>query len=154
MNNNTAVQSTVHVFQAAGLGVGPFRLSHVTAESGKCQFCNTSIVWRFHLNGVDGSTFYVGSDCVMKSGDAGLMRTVEAEVKRRQAEARKVKENQKLELLQAKFQEPETVARLKAEKHPNRFFASKGRTMHDYASWVLRFGSKTAKMELLKKIVK
>jgi hypothetical protein len=67
--------NTVHIFQAAGLGVGPFKLHHVSGEGGKCQYCATPILWRFYLNGIDGSTFFVGSDCVMKTGDAGLMKT-------------------------------------------------------------------------------
>ena len=148
MLNNTSGQ--VHVFQSAGLGVGPFKLSHVTAEGGRCEFCGTNILWRFYIKGTDGGTFFVGSDCVLKTGDTGLIRVVEAEVKRRQAEARKAKEKEKMSNLHAILSSPATIAKLQAMPHPNAWYASKGRTMKDYADWIMKHGGTTAKLGLLK----
>ena len=150
MKNTITNGASVHVFQSAGLGTGPFKLSHVTAEGGRCEFCNTSILWRFYIKDQNGGTFFVGSDCVMKTGDAGLMKVVEAEVKRRQGEARKAKEAEKMSNLRAILSDPATVAKLQGMPHPNAWYASKGRTMKDYADWIMRFGGKTAQLGLLK----
>lgn len=145
---------TVHIFQAAGLGVGPFKLNHVSGEGGNCQYCNTSIVWRFYLNGIDGSTFYVGSDCVMKTGDAGLMKIVDAEVKRRMAEARKVREDAKLATLKESMKDASVLEKLAKLPHPNAYYARNGRTLASYATWIMKFGGKTAMLNLGKLIAK
>jgi hypothetical protein len=146
--------NTVHIFQAAGLGVGPFKLHHVSGEGGKCQYCATPILWRFYLNGIDGSTFFVGSDCVMKTGDAGLMKIVDAEVKRRMAEARKVREDAKLASVKESMKDANVLAKLATLPHPNGYYARNGKTLADYASWIVKYGGKTAMLNLGKTIAK
>ena len=147
----TTNTNTVHVFEAANLGKGPFKLHHVTGEGGNCQFCNTSIVWRFYIKGQDEGMFFVGSDCVMKTGDAGLMKKVQAEVKARQNEARAKRENEKLALLDKLMADPAVQAKL-SKAHPNRYYASQGKTMLDYYRWTLSYASKSAKLAALKAI--
>jgi hypothetical protein len=78
------------------------------------------------------------------------MRTVEAEVKRRQAEARKAKEQEKLSNLRASLSDPVFMAKLQAMPHPNAWYASKGRTMRDYADWIMKYGGTAAKLGLMK----
>jgi hypothetical protein len=146
--------NTVHIFQAAGLGVGPFKLNHVSGEGGHCQYCGTSIVWRFYLNGIDGSTFFVGSDCVMKTGDAGLMKVVDAEVKRRMTEARHNREDAKLAALKESMKDVNVLAKLATLPHPNAFHARNGKTLANYAIWIMRFGGKTSMINLGKLIAK
>jgi hypothetical protein len=146
--------NTVHIFQAAGLGVGPFKLHHVSGEGGKCQYCGTPILWRFYLNGIDGSTFFVGSDCVMKTGDAGLMKIVDAEVKRRMAEARHAREDAKLAAVKESMKDANVLAKLATLPHPNAYYARNGKTLADYASWIVKYGGKTAMLNLSKTIAK
>lgn len=146
--------NNTHVFEAAGLGHGPFTLSHVTGEGGCCEFCGTSIVWRFYIKGIDGSTFFVGSDCVMKTGDAGLMRKVDAEVKKRQNDARKVRENAKIQTLQAMLNDESVKAKLGALPHPTPYLAKKGGTFLSYALWMMVHAGNAGKLDLLRKIQK
>lgn len=146
------MSNTVHVFETAGLGVGPFALSHVTGEGGNCEFCGTSIVWRFYIKGVDGNTFFVGSDCVMKTGDAGLMRKVEAEVKRRQNEARAKRESEKLETLKTLLADVTVQNKCRAIPHPVGYHAKKGLTFLDYCNWCYKYAGKTVNIANLKKI--
>lgn len=76
----------IHKFEAAGLGVAPFRCVAVrqnlfplgdgtSKPGGTCDFCSNGIMWEFVIKGADGRTFKVGSDCVAKTGDAGMIRT-------------------------------------------------------------------------------
>ena len=144
----------IHVFQSAGLGVGPFKFNHVTAEGGHCQYCATAILWRFYLTGSDGRTFYVGSDCVMKTGDAGLMRVVDAEVKRRMAEARKRNDTAKLDALRAALTDPAVQAVIASKPHPNAWHAQQGKTMWDYVLFMKRCAGKAGMLRLAKMVAK
>ena len=144
--------NTILVFEAANLGKGPFKLDHVTGEGGNCQLCNTSIVWRFYIKGQDEGMFFVGSDCVMKTGDAGLMKKVQAEVKARQNEARAKRESEKLVKLGTLLADLTVQEKLRAKAHPNRYYASQGKTMLDYYQWTHRYASKSAKLAALKAI--
>ena len=148
------MSNALHVFESFGLGTAPFTLDHVTGEGGNCEFCGTSIVWRFYIKGVDGKTFFVGSDCVMKTGDAGLMRRVDAEVKRRQNEARKQRESAKLESLKTMLCDETVKAKLAAIPHPTTYLAKKGGTFLSYAEWMMKNAGNSGKLELLKKIQK
>lgn len=140
----------IHVFEAAGLGKGPFHLSSVTEEGGHCQYCNTAIVFRFYIKGQDSRIFFVGSDCVMKTGDVGLMRVVEREVKKRQAELRQKREEQKMAAIRDRLTDPAVIAEFTTQPHPYAYYANQGKTKLDYINWILRFGGKTAKLDLAK----
>lgn len=146
--NNTNPAATIHIFEGAGLGAAPFRLTHVTSEGGNCQFCGTGIVFRFHLRGSDSREFFVGSDCVMKTGDAGLIRVVEHEVKKRMAELRKIREGTRLTALREHLTKPEVIESLKSEPHPYQWHARQGKTKLDYAEWIMRWGGKSAQIKL------
>jgi hypothetical protein len=66
-----------HVFERAGLGRAPFRfesISRIGGAGGSCQYCSTHILWACHVVGADGRRFFVGTDCIAKCGDAGLIR--------------------------------------------------------------------------------
>lgn len=91
--------TTQHVFEAAGLGLAPFRCTGVTVDvgprnlgngctvgapgqpMGTCDFCGTGILYCFHILSSDGKRFIVGCDCVAKTGDAGLRKVVDAVLK-------------------------------------------------------------------------
>lgn len=61
---------TLHPFEQAGLGKAPFHCTHVVDSWSACQFCGTAIRYQYHIAGADGAHFFVGSDCVAKTGGA------------------------------------------------------------------------------------
>jgi hypothetical protein len=91
--------TTQHVFEAAGLGLAPFRCVGMHTEVGPrnlgngvsvgapgqpmgcCDYCGTGILYCFEIVSTDGKAFIVGSDCVYKTGDAGLRKVVDAKLK-------------------------------------------------------------------------
>lgn len=149
METTTMIASpVVHVFEVAGLGKGPFHLDHVTAEGGHCQFCNTAIVFRFYIKGQDAKVFFVGSDCVMKTGDVGLMRVVEMEVKKRQAELRARRDAEKMAAIKDRLSDPAVIAELQSKPHPYAYYAKNGKTLKDYVDYIFRYGGKAAKLKL------
>jgi len=150
MNNSNTVPGMVHIFETAGLGKAPFKVARVTTDCGNCEYCNTAIVYRFYLTDATGKTFFVGSDCVLKTGDAGLIRIVEAEVKKRQAEMRKMRDDAKLEEYKTLMADPAVIEKMKNLPHPTRWYASQGRTLHDYATFAMRYAGKSAKIKFLK----
>lgn len=119
-----------HAFDNLGTS-GPYRLTRVTTEGGCCEFCGTAIRYRFYLKGM-GREFFVGSDCVTRSGDRNLIPVVRAEVSRRVAEARAARLSRGVEGVRAKLHDPLTRAELALRPHPNTYFASQGKTFVDY----------------------
>jgi hypothetical protein len=77
----------MHVFERAGLGKAPFRCigfaevvyqAHPDAPrqpGGSCDYCGTGIMLQCKIKSADGRVFKVGSDCVAKTDDAGLIRS-------------------------------------------------------------------------------
>jgi hypothetical protein len=68
----------MHPFEKAGLGKAPFRCIAVETKwhhngdgtkkpGGSCHYCGTGILYCFKIEGTDGKTFVVGSDCVLKT---------------------------------------------------------------------------------------
>jgi hypothetical protein len=151
--NTMANEKKAHVFELANLGIGPFRLHHVTAEGGKCQYCNTPIVFRFYIKSADDRIFFVGSDCVMKTRDEGLIRVVEAEVKKHQSVLRKKRENAKLEALKNFLSDANNIAFLASKPHPVKYWAKIGKTLKDHVDYIMRLGSKTEKLRLAKDLL-
>lgn len=97
---------TVHAFEKAGLGKAPFRCVGMASipstglleanpdaynnamkmlpndvGCGTCDFCGTAIMHNFIIkgSGEGDRRFVVGSDCVARTGDAGLVKLVRAE---------------------------------------------------------------------------
>jgi hypothetical protein len=87
------MNTKVHVFETAGLGKAPFKFvgyyvdrgrTYTTPQgltvtvgapgqpTGTCDYCTKNIAHCFQIESADGKKFVVGSECVMKTGDAGL----------------------------------------------------------------------------------
>jgi hypothetical protein len=78
------MSNTVHKFEAAGLGRAPFEVVGAHVEKYQacpgapvqpgacCDFCGTGIMNVYLVRSACGCTFKVGSECVNKTGDAGL----------------------------------------------------------------------------------
>ena len=86
-------QVGMHVFTRSNLGAAPFRCIGVHQKLGPihmadgtevgspgqpmgvCAHCGTGIADCYEIRSADGNTFVVGSSCVEKTGDAGLLRS-------------------------------------------------------------------------------
>ena len=92
-----------HKFELAGLGQSPFTVigyrkniyvaCHGAPQQpgGSCAYCGTGIMNEFLIKSSDGKTFTVGSDCVLKTGDAGLTKTVKTLEGQARREAARIK---------------------------------------------------------------
>jgi len=138
----------IHMFEAAGLGKAPFKLDHIVSSGTHCQFCNTAIVYQFWLKGSDGKLFFVGSDCVMKTGDAGLIKVVQAEVKKHQRALRQKREAEKLAKVRDRIADPVVRAALSKVPHPYSYHARDGKTALDYIEYCARYAGKTTMLAL------
>jgi hypothetical protein len=105
----------IHIFEKAGLGLAPFKFLYVwsmpsvslleanpeayknameSAEKfnkGGCALCGHYIVGHYVIRSADNKIFAVGSECVNKTGDAGLISNVKAAKKAKNAEIRAAK---------------------------------------------------------------
>ena len=90
----------VHKFQAAGLGLAPFKFTGMTINlfnngdgttkpGGACDYCGACIVNEFHVRGADGREFKVGCDCINKVGDEGLIKAYKTSPQFRKIQAAK-----------------------------------------------------------------
>jgi hypothetical protein len=76
----------LHVFERAGLGKAPYAVIGAfeckyqacpdapVQPGGSCDYCGTGIMYAIELRSHDGRIFKVGSDCINKAGDSGLLR--------------------------------------------------------------------------------
>jgi hypothetical protein len=113
-SNFMTIEAT-HCFEKSGLGKAPFHCvglyslpstslaasnptayNNALAEAprnigcGACCYCGTPIVHNFIIESADKRRFVVGSDCVAKTGDAGLLKAVRAERLKVVREAREI----------------------------------------------------------------
>jgi hypothetical protein len=151
------MSDSIHCFEKAGLGKAPFRyvgmvaqeiqygqrvighlngVTFTTKPGGTCDYCGTYIVNMFRIKSSDDKTFVVGCDCVLKTGDAGLIKKIKSSQSLLQSARRKAQKDHKAD----QDQELCTTTDLSmfADKpHPNAFFASKGKTLKDWADFCL-----------------
>jgi hypothetical protein len=156
----------LHVFEAAGLGRAPYKFLRMDVmrgpirriengvevqigapgqPMGSCQYCSTGILYAFWLRSADGKEFYVGSDCIMKSGDAGLRRVIDPLIKQMQKEQRDARAKMTLE--QALAVLPLVRDALKQERHP---FGFGNKTLADYVDWMLVHAGQSGKVKVAK----
>jgi len=74
-----------HAFEVAGLGLAPFRfvgfsenvITHpdgTQQAGGCCDYCGTGLRFECHVVSRDGRGHKVGTNCIAKVGDAGLLQ--------------------------------------------------------------------------------
>lgn len=144
--------STIHKFELAGLGKGPFHFTGTVTEKvhcvpggtpkagSSCDYCGTGIRYEFWVNSSDGKTFKVGCDCIHKTGDRGLIQQISvAERKLRDAKnaAAKARKAERLasRVDAAKKLLPAVQGTLVSKPHPNQYFADQGKTLLDYVGF-------------------
>jgi len=94
--------NVTHAFTESGMGKAPFTFIGIDEGSTGCAHCGTAIRTQCIVRSADGIISKVGTTCVSKTGDKGLIDKVKAEVNRRKREARWAKEEARR---QAMFQE-------------------------------------------------
>ena len=135
------METKIHVFEKVKLGIAPFKVvdySHETYQScpgapiqvgAACNYCGTGIKDVFHIRSADGKTFKVGSTCVNKTGDKGLIDPVKKELYRlkvERSEKRCVDAFEKLE---------DVKAILISRSHPQAWATDL--TLYDWAKWMI-----------------
>lgn len=155
---------TVHKFEMAGLGKGPFQFTGRVTEKvfvacpgapaqpgSSCDYCGTGIKFEFWVSSSDGKEFKVGCDCIHKSGDRGLIQQIsKAERALRDAKNKAAKERKAerlaVRVAAAKQKLPTVQGLLLSRPHPNQYFADQGKTLLDYVNWCFenRAGDKAA----------
>lgn len=160
-----------HPFQAAGLGLAPFRCVGVISKvgpirypgpggttievgapgqpMGSCKYCGTSIKDCFQIVSADGKRFEVGCDCVRRTYaecDLGVPTDFEREMKKLERAKRQAREADKRAKLSARCRAALAALDFRPQlftdqPHPNAYFASQGKTLRDYYEWSLHHGS-------------
>jgi len=146
------MENKIHKFEEAGLGKAPFRVvgggqipkdrDNNPRGVGSCHYCGACIRQVFVIESADGKQFKVGSTCVEKTGDKGMIDVVKRkvnEIKRQQRYDREAKKRAeaKIEIDQILADE-KIVEKLNNEPHPNDYYASQGKTFLDYIQWNLQ----------------
>jgi len=160
----TEAPASIHVFEQAGLGKAPFRfIGHLEMPSrglqeanptaynlamsehprttnglgvGSCHFCGTPISTHCLIQSADGQTFFVGSDCVEKTGDAGLKAGIRRMARERNRTRNETRRRELTPVLEALVNDNEMT--LAGMPHPNSHFARQGKTWKDYADWMMK----------------
>lgn len=142
----TTTDERIHKFEQAGLGKAPFRcVGHerrvyvachgAPVQPGStCDYCSNAIMHCFWIQAADGRRFKVGSDCVLKTGDAGLKKVINRMISQQKTAERNAREDARIAEGWAWVDaNAEAIARL---PHPNAALAGQGLTLADYLGWI------------------
>lgn len=159
-----------HRFEKAGLGKAPFRIvGHEEKRGpihlddgittigapgqpmGSCDFCGTGIADCFTIAGSDGKRFVVGSTCVEKTGDKGLIKVAKSAVAKKRTEARHRREAVRIETLRGLLEDTATCHWLDNQPHPRTDYVVFARqTRLDWAMWMLANAGNKGKLQVLR----
>lgn len=166
----------VHIFEKAGLGKAPFRLVGVETSAdraalnahraangqcyttnlcgGTCDYCGQAIFNVFRIESADGKDFKVGCDCVRKTGDAGLTRVIDDQVRKIERDKRRAAKVRRLEAAKAYCEErlATFAGTLASLPHPNDYRARSGETLLDYARFMASGGYYESLAAILRKV--
>ncbi len=166
MSNETNATRT-HKFEAAGLGVAPFKFVGAKPllfqaipgdpncpiqAGGSCDYCSQAISYACYIQDANGKRFKVGSDCVAKTGDAGLAKAAKSEANRLKAEAQKERETARIAAALETLKTRREI--FEAFPHPKAWAAEKGQTLADSLEWMFEHAGHTGKMKVTRQIEK
>lgn len=120
----------LHVFEKVGLGKAPFRFvdfheskfqacPDAPVQAGaSCDYCGTGIMYVCVIESADGKRFKVGSDCVSKVDDAGLLKAYKTHpaVRAKRLAASDRADDRVIAAWKAIIADPASVAVLRAHK--------------------------------------
>lgn len=167
-------ENKIHKFEQAGLGKAPFRFVGVEERRGPireldkngqptgveygapgqpmgtCDYCGQGIAICCTIVSADGKRFIVGSDCVAKTGDAGL-RTVKTAVNKLAREKTVARERQRIGDMRDRLtMDDELRAKLSAIPHPQDWRAEKGETLLDSVEWMMERAGHSGRMKTVR----
>lgn len=154
------MQTVVHTFELAGLGKAPFKLVAVQeskhqphpdapAKAGStCEYCSRAIMEVCVIQDINGKRFKVGSNCVKKTGDFGLVDTVKRAANRMKRTAQAERDS----IFAAKH---DAAARAYIATipgaHPNAYYASQGKTLADYTLFTYEAMGTSSRAKFIRK---
>lgn len=173
-NREDKMETSIHKFEQAGLGKAPFRYVGFTEKRGPirtvlpngivqecgapgqpmgtCDYCGQGIAICCEIVSADGKRFVVGSDCVEKTGDAGL-RKVKTDVQKRARENQKAREQQRISDMRARLaSDDELRSKLSVIPHPQQWRAEKGETLLDSVEWMMDRAGHSGQMKTVRAI--
>lgn len=111
-----------HCFDRSGLGKAPYRVTQMVEGRGSCDYCGNGIVYQVHVASADGKFFKVGTDCMGRCGDAGLIKAFKKhpDFRRIQREKRQLLDSKKVAAWDALINASETIAKLQGVTVPGR----------------------------------
>jgi len=171
--NASNTNSTVHAFEEAGLGRAPFRFTGAedtaeganaeglvnrggmwTTPGGTCAYCGHAIVVLCHVVDADGKRFHVGSDCIAKVGDKGMIDTVKRTIARRRTKKRNEATRRRIERTKELMTRDEVRKELEALGHPMQWRRDAGDSLLDWCEWMLSHGGMSAGVKVCKIVEK
>lgn len=152
---------SVHVFERAGLGPAPFRYVGYERKTyqaapgapvqpgSSCDYCGTGIIDVCMIQAADGRRFKVGSTCVNKTGDAGLVDPVRRAVRKAKAEQRKAAETARIDAAFIRLDASESLrAAFRGFAHPK----LENLTLLDWANWQATRAGHAGRLALARRI--
>ena len=150
-----------HAFEAAGLGKPPYKFMGITQEvfnngdgttkpGGCCKYCYAGILWAFWLKSSDGHSFCVGSECINRSGDKGLIEAYKSSPEYRALQKAKRDERDRIRTaeIDSLLADVDVITRLMRTPSPTR--ADRGETGYDHAMWVRKHSGASGRSHLHK----
>lgn len=164
----------IHVFEERGLGKAPFKFIDVITKVGpyllkreggvehyvgapgqpvgSCQFCGNTIANCCVIQDANGKTFEVGSDCVFKVAinDKTMVSAVRKAVNLKAKETRHERERARIAWAAVNIGRVKDSWRQKL--HPYKSMADDGKSLWDWASWMLANAGNKGKLEVVKRL--
>ena len=149
-----------HTFEIAELGMAPFKIiacreeifqAHPSAPckpGGTCAYCGRAITCVFVVDDVKGIKIKIGSSCIKKTGDKGMVDLVKRELRKRQ------QDKERIRIIEGKNNFQEVKQLLQKEPHPNTYRARLGDTMADWVQWMLENAGHTGMLTATRQIEK
>lgn len=152
-----------HVF--AHLGAAPYRFVGHSVEQYQacpgapiqpgtcCDHCGTGISDVYRFESADGNRFKVGSTCVEKAGDRGLVREIAATVNRIKGERKAKRDGARIVAAREVFAADR--GRFEAEAHPMGFRnreTGETLTMADWLDWTFANAGMAGRVKAAKMI--
>lgn len=158
--------TTAHKFELAGLGRPPYRfIGHTEhkfqachgapVQAGtSCDYCGTGIVDAYNFTSADGRRFKVGSDCVAKAGDRGMVDLIKRAAAKIATERRHAREAEQIASIAARLRNEAVRDALHAQPHPESLVYSylRNHTLLDWAEHMMAHGGNSGKLRVGREI--
>ena len=149
----------MHKFEISLLGIAPFKVvgyeeKTFQAAPGEplragstCDYCATAIRDVFCIESADGKRFKVGSSCVKKTGDAGLIRKVNQQVTKIKRDRKRTRDDTRINAGRKLLAEPTIRAKLNTQEHPHAWARDAGKSKLEWADWTMEHAGTRGRLE-------